>query len=146
MSTVATKIRVGAAASVFAAATAIGAAPVAQADEPASSALGGSLGSALAECDPLSSDCEVAAPSGIASLDGGNPLVQNSLIWFGKGNPDPPPTWLWAEWNIYNSVWPPLQPLFSWLLDFDLEACVLGATMRVGPYGALGVGLTQGCD
>jgi hypothetical protein len=74
-----------------------------------------------------------------ANATGPNPLLQNSLWWFGKPNPTPPPT-------VYDRTFTPLAelpgwslPSYGWFRDIKFEACVLGLATTinntVGPYG-----------
>ena len=74
-----------------------------------------------------------------ANATGSNPLLQNSLWWFGTPNPTPPPT-------AYTRTFEPLAnlpgwslPSYGWFRNLNFEACVLGLgttiTPSVGPYG-----------
>ena len=74
-----------------------------------------------------------------ADATGSNPLLQNSLWWFGTPNPTPPPT-------AYTRTFTPLAnlpewslPSYGWFRNLNFEACVLGLgttiTPSVGPYG-----------
>lgn len=74
-----------------------------------------------------------------AQATGSNPLLQNSLWWFGTPNPNPPPP-------AYTTTFEPLanlpgwsQQYYGWYRNMDFEACVLGlgttVSQSVGPYG-----------
>jgi hypothetical protein len=74
-----------------------------------------------------------------ANATGSNPLLQNSLWWFGTPNPTPPAP-------LYTRTFDPLAslpgwslPSYGWYRNLNVEACVLGLgttiTPSVGPYG-----------
>lgn len=101
--------------------------------------------------DPSTPGSPVVPSAPSADATGDRPLIQNSLIWFGKPNPNPPaPT---AE--IY--TFQPLadlpgfsKPMFGWMEGFDFEACALGfsntTTGMIGPYGTSTTQFSsQGC-
>jgi hypothetical protein len=132
VSTVATSVRIAAAASAIAAATLVPGA-VAYAS-PITSLSEATIGSTLtedtvAECDPALSTCTTLAAAEVGAASSSSSLIQNSLIWFGAANPD-------------------FQPLIgiafpSFGLDF--EACFLGFAIHLSPYGTGFIGLGLGC-
>ena len=85
-----------------------------------------------------------------AAATGANPLLQNSLWWFGTPNPTPPPA-------SYTRTFEPLaglpgfsQPFFGWYKNLNFEACILGVgnttVTSVGPYGTSTSSVsTNGC-
>jgi len=78
---------------------------------------------------------------------GSNPLLQNPLWWFGTPNPTPPSP------AIPPSVFQPLanlpgwsQQYYGWYRNMNFEACVLGLSSTVAPYGtATNSVSTSGC-
>jgi len=151
-SDVSRKVSVGAAACVITAAAALTPMPVAQADPiaplPLASAgsVGGSAGGegALVACDPsVSPDC--AAVASITAFPGGGTILQNRLWWFGPPNPAPPtqtPVFVFYPLNLLPAF---IRPLFSWFADINYEACILGLTLQIGPYGAVSGSYSRGC-
>ncbi len=174
MTTVAKKLQLGTAALAVAASAALIAPMVAVADESDSGS--DSVGSSAAKTPkrenrgakkpatnpsdsaPVESPADApedipSVPTADTSADatGDRPLIQNSLIWFGKPNPVPPT----PQTEIYTFT--PLvdlpgfsQPMFGWMDGFDFEACVLGlsstTTGMIGPYGTSTTQFSgQGC-
>lgn len=86
-----------------------------------------------------------------ASATGDNPLIQNSLIWIGRPNPNPPPVTVEIETFEPLGELPEFtQGMFGWMEDFEFEACVLGlgsvtkGQSVVGPYGTSTTGFSSG--
>ena len=84
-----------------------------------------------------------------ARATGTYPLFQNSLIWFGTPNPNPPPpvgTPRTFEPLASLPGWS--LPYYGWFRDLNFEACVLGLsnsiTPSVGPYGTSTSSLSTG--
>jgi hypothetical protein len=151
MTAIATKVRLGTAACAIAAAAALTPAGVAQADPAAPAplvsqgSLGGSAGAGAALISP---DCVAVggpdctnAPTTFASpgasASGPGTIFQNRFYWFGASNPTPPPGVTLFELRIL--------PNSSWFANLDFEACVLGATLKLGPYGTVSGSFTRGC-
>jgi hypothetical protein len=151
MSAIAHKIKVGVAASAMAAAatlTPVTVASVAHADEVGVSAVGSLAG----KTDPCAEGSEqfcvqgvVAAANTPGSIIRG--VFQNELWWIGKANPNPP-----ARSNVF--VFTPLslvpgflKPAYGWFTkNLNFQACFLGATLTVGPYGTTSFSVGRGCD
>jgi hypothetical protein len=158
--TIATKLQVGAAACVLATAAVLTPMPVAHAGPGAPiplasvGSLGGSAGTGGAalispDCVPVGSpDCAASlAPSANSTfaLPGGGSILQNPLWWFGSPNPTPP-----TQTNVFTfsplALVPGfLRPLFSWFSDINFEICVVGLTLRIGPYGTVSGSYGRGC-
>jgi len=149
MTAIATKVRVGTAACAIAAAAALTPAGVAQADPAAPAplaglgSLGGSAGGGTALISP---DCVLVggvhctnAPSTLAVPGPGDPgtIFKNRLFWFGASNPNPPPGVTLFQLQIL--------PNSGWFANLDFEACVFGATVKLGPYGTVTGSFTRGC-
>jgi hypothetical protein len=119
-------------------------APTADADDDAgvgSSAGKSSRRAARGAAERNAPAADAGAPSARAGAKatGSNPLLQNSLWWFGTPNPNPPAT-------IYDRTFTPLAnlpewslPSYGWYRNLNFEACVLGLgttiTPSIGPYG-----------
>ena len=71
------------------------------------------------------------------------PIFQNQLWWFGKPNPNPPTQ------NVILEFQPVNLPLVGWFFGLfpntNFEACVLGFTTTIGPYGSVTVSTSRGC-
>ena len=147
MTTFATRIQTGTAACVIAAAAVLTPTAVANAD-PAQLPLAG-VGAGL--CDPAtSSACDVvspfAIPSGASSIPTGpSPIFQNPLWWFGTPNPNPPTQTTVFTFFPLALVPGFIRPLFSWFNLYNLELCVGGLTLQVGPYGTVKGSYSRGC-
>ncbi|QYL23744.1 hypothetical protein [Mycolicibacterium diernhoferi] len=157
MSALARKINIGVASCAMAAAATLTPTTVAQA-QPAPapiSALGGQLGQ-LGDSDcvtvsgaPCATAFVAAAAGPSASATPGGivrSIFQNDLWWIGKANPNPP-----ARSNIL--VFTPLsmvpgflKPAYSWFTkNLNFEACFLGASVKLGPYGTTTLSVGRGC-
>jgi len=120
-------------------------APTADADDEAG--VGGAAGNTQRRSARGAAERNATAPASAgapsaragANATGSNPLLQNSLWWFGTPNPSPPAT-------IYDRTFTPLAnlpgwslPSYGWYRNLNFEACVLGLgttiTPSVGPYG-----------
>jgi hypothetical protein len=117
--------------------------------------LGGSAGAnaaliAPSVCDPTTSaDCvTVPVAPQVAStfaLPGGHTILQNPIWWFGPPNATPPtqtPVFTFYPLNLLPGF---IRPLFSWFSDINYEACVVGFTLHIGPYGAVSGSYGRGC-
>lgn len=155
MSALARKINMGAAACAIAAAATLTSAGVAQA-QPAPapiSSLGAQIGSA--ECVPSSTvSCTPSLPTASsAALQSATPggivrsIFQNDLWWIGPANPNPGAR---AEILVFTpmSVVPGfLKPVYGWFTqNLNFEVCVLGGSVKVGPYGTTTVSVGRGCN
>ena len=154
MNKLGTKLQIGTATCAVAAAAVLIPLPAAQAASPGS--LGGSAGggaeliAVTPDCDPTTStDCATTlAPSAAALpslLPGGNTILQNPLWWFGPPNTTPPPQTPVFTFYPLNLLPGFIRPLFSWFADINFEACVLGFTLHIGPYGAVSGSYGRGC-
>lgn len=154
MSALTRKIKLGVATGALAAAATLTPINVAQA-QPApapTSALGAQIGSA--QCVPTATDpCTAALPTASAALQSATPggivrsIFQNDLWWVGQANPNPP-----ARSNIF--VFTPmslvpgfLKPVYGWFTqNLNFEVCLLGGSVKVGPYGTTTVSVGRGCN
>lgn len=66
-------------------------------------------------------------------------LWQNNILWFGKPNTNPP------EQIIFRQVSRPWLEQRGWFKNTSREACLLGVTRLVGPYGTSSFGVSRGC-
>lgn len=154
MNKLGTKLQIGTATCAVAAAAVLMPLPAAQAASPGS--LGGSAGGG-AELIAIPTDCVPTTPSDCATtlapsaaalpslLPGGNTILQNPLWWFGPPNTNPPtqtPVFTFYPLNLLPGF---IRPLFSWFADINYEACILGFTLHIGPYGAVSGSYSRGC-
>lgn len=149
MSAIARKINLGIAAGALAAAATLTPVSVANAAPVIPAPQAGLANSVGAECDETSTT-PCFAPMSIVYPDIDNfgpiPILQNNLWWFGAANPNPP-----ARSNIL--VFTPLtlipgflKPAYSWFTQrINIEACVFGGSVKVGPYGTTTVSVGNGC-
>lgn len=91
------------------------------------------------DCDPVASpDC--ASPlAANSSLTAGTlqSIFQNRFWWFGTPNPSPPTQTTVFQFFPLTLVPSFLRPLFGWFENINFEACILGLTLRIGPYGTV---------
>ncbi|WP_099025559.1 hypothetical protein [Mycolicibacterium palauense] len=154
MSTIATKIKAGAAAGALAGAAALASVPVAQAETFATGLGVGAGDTVAADCGSAtaaaaSEDCLVEETSSSSSslLPGGYTLLQNKLLWWGPTAEVTPALTPILQVKILNFV-PSifgLKNAFGWVEDIDYTSCVAGATARIGSYGTLTIGISKGC-
>jgi hypothetical protein len=155
MSELGTKLQVGIATCAVAAAAVLTPLPTAQAASTPGS-LGGSAGGGAElivvppdECDPAtSSECTTLAPAASllpSLLPGGGTILQNPLWWFGPPNPTPPTQTPICTFYPLNLLPGFIRPLFSWFADINYEICIVGLTLRIGPYGAISGSYGRGC-
>jgi hypothetical protein len=153
MSTISTKIQTGTAACAIALAATLTPAAIANASpvSPATASLGGSagVGSAVVapECFPVGSPaCEAAV--GISASGGAivRSIFQNRFVWIGTPNPTPPERttiFVFAPLGLIPGF---IRPLYSWFTqNLNFETCVLGASVKVGPYGTVTGSVGKGC-
>ncbi|MBB5164308.1 hypothetical protein HNP02_004277 [Mycobacterium sp. AZCC_0083] len=148
MTAIRTRIQTGTAACVIAAAAVLTPAAVANAKPAAPIPMVG-IGSTV--CDPSDSvDCATVSPfaSSSASLVLGPApnILQNGLWWFGTPNPTPPTQTTVFQFYPLALIPGFLRPLYSWFTqNLNFEACVLGVTLRIGPYGTVSGSYGSGC-
>ncbi len=158
MSAIARKINIGLAAGAMAAAATFTPVPIAQAQPvPAPmSALGGMAGELDDEAcvtvtgapcaSALVSSAAVGTSAAATPGDIVRSIFQNDLWWIGRANPTPPPR---ADVLVFTplSLIPGfLKPAYSWFTqNLNFEACFLGATVTVGPYGTTTLSVGRGC-
>jgi hypothetical protein len=102
-------------------------------------------------CDPMGPvDCATVSPfaspsASLIALGAPPNILQNGLWWFGTPNPTPPTQT--TVFTFYPLALIPgfLQPFFGWFSAINLEACVLGVTLRIGPYGTVSGSYGSGC-
>lgn len=156
MSAIARKINVGIAAGVISAAATLSPVAVASADIAAApiSSLSSRIGAA--QCEPTATTAcapvglpSAAAVSGALPTPGGvvRSIFQNDLWWIGQANPNPPDR---AEVLVFTpmSLVPGfLKPVYGWFTqNLNFEICVLGGSVKVGPYGTTTVSVGRGCN
>jgi hypothetical protein len=157
MSTISTKMQTGTAACAIALAATLTPAAIANASpaSPPIASLGGSagVGSAVVapDCVPTGSGkCEEAGVSAAGvSASGGATIrsfFQNRLVWFGTPNPNPPERTTIFEFSPLGLIPGFLRPLYGWFTqNLNFEACILGASVKVGPYGSVTGAVGNGC-
>ena len=151
MSKIASRINMGVAACAMAAAATLTPVTVANA-QPAPApiaALGSQIGSA--QCDPATDAACLAAsavPSASATPGGiVRSIFQNDLWWIGKANPNPPARADVLVFTPMSLVPGFLKPAYGWFTqNLNFEVCVLGGSVKVGPYGTTTVSVGRGCD
>jgi len=151
MKKLATKVHVGTAACALAAAAVLTPLPAAHAASSPGS-VGGSAGGGAELIAPVDPTCvPIGSPACVTpgvstfALPGGNTILQNPLWWFGPPNTSPPtqtPVFTFYPLNLLPGF---IRPLFSWFADINYEACVLGFTLHIGPYGAVSGSYSRGC-
>lgn len=147
MERIAVAARAGVAAGVVALASGLISAAPAQA-EPAAPASTGSLGTA-ATVDGTSpwwlgrSNSE-GAPTLSAASTAATP-AQANLFWLGAPNPTPPDRTTLFSVNPVGLLPGAVQPLFGWFTALNLEACVAGLGVKVGPYGTVSASVARSC-
>lgn len=149
MTAIRTRFSAGTAACAIAAAAAFTPVAVAHADPVAPLPMAG-IGSSI--CDLSSTvDCTTTVSpfaGSSAQLVFGPPpnILQNGLWWFGTPNPTPPTQTTVFQFYPLALIPGFLQPLYSWFTqNLNFEACVLGVTLRIGPYGTVSGSYGSGC-
>jgi hypothetical protein len=141
MNSIATTVRMGAAACAIAAAATVVSAPVAQATPlmpaPTATGIGSALGSATCFVPVFNStECAVGA----ATIPG--------AFYLGPNDPTPPVRTDILKVNpipVFLLIPVLGVPLAGWWASLDLEVCVGGISARVGGYGTLTASLGSGC-
>jgi hypothetical protein len=155
MSAIARKISVGIATGAMAAAATLSPVTVANADTSiAISSLGSKIGSA--ECEPTTTTAcapvglpSAAAVSGALPSPGGivRSVFQNDLWWVGPANPNPPARSEIFVFTPMSMVPGFLKPAYGWFTqNLNFEVCLLGGSVKVGPYGTTTVSVGRGCN
>lgn len=157
MSALARKINIGVATCAMAAAATLTPATVAQA-QPAPAPIGvvgGQLGQ-LSDTDCVTvsgAPCAtafVAAAAGPSATSTPGSIVrsifQNDLWWVGKANPNPPARSNILTFTPISMVPGFLKPLYGWFTqNLNFEVCLLGGSVKIGPYGTTTVSVGRGC-
>ncbi|MGU3497924.1 hypothetical protein [Mycobacterium sp. C31M] len=89
-------------------------------------------------------DFSSAAVSATASSP--NNIFQNQFWWFGPANPNSPtnPVFTFTPLSLVPGF---LKPAYSWFTqNLNFEACVFGASVKVGPYGTTTFSVGRGCN
>ncbi|MDZ7885532.1 MAG: hypothetical protein U5N53_22735 [Mycobacterium sp.] len=153
MSVIARKINIGLAAGAMAAAATLTPITVAQADTTtfAVSTVGSQIGAA--QCVPT--DTVSCAPLAAANLQGASAtpgqiiqsIFQNDLWWIGRANPNPPPQSNILVFTPISLVPGFLKPVYGWFTqNLNFEVCLLGGSVKIGPYGTTTVSVGRGCN
>ena len=159
MSAITRKINIGLAAGAMAAAATLTPINVAQAQPvPAPvSSLGGMAGEldddtcvtiTGAPCASAFVSAAAAGPSASATPgDIVRSIFQNDLWWIGQANPNPPARSDILVFTPLSLIPGFLKPAYSWFTqNLNFEACFLGATVTVGPYGTTTLSVGRGCN
>lgn len=143
MSAITRKIKVGLAAGAMATAATLApvtVAPAAQA-APASGVAGQSL--IQPACVPGPG---VICPAAVVQAAPNN-IFQNQIWWIGGANPTPPPRSDILVFTPLSLVPGFLKPAYGWFTqNLNFEVCLLGGSIKVGPYGTTTVSVGRGCN
>lgn len=149
------KLNMGAAACAIAAAATLTATPVAQAQPTVASAptsaVGGQVGQlSEPECVTVTgAPCAAAVVSAAAVPSPGDfvrGIFQNELWWIGPANPNPPAQATILQFTPMSLIPGFLKPVYGWFTqNLNFEACFLGASVKVGPYGTTTLSVGRGC-
>jgi hypothetical protein len=71
-------------------------------------------------------------------INGPNGIFKNRLWWFGESNPNAPEQGI----SLFELR---ILPDAGWFANLDFQACVFGATIKLGPYGTVSGSYTRGC-
>ena len=157
MSALARKINIGIAAGAMAAAATLTPVTAAHA-QPAAPVPAGVVGGQIGQADDT--DCVTVsgtpcatsfAPSAVGATSTPGSIVrsifQNDLWWVGKANPNPPERSTILTFTPLSLVPGFLKPAYSWFTqNLNFEACFLGASVKVGPYGTTSLSVGRGCN
>lgn len=144
MNAIVQRIQVGIATCAIATAAVLTPTGVAKADPAPPMPLAG-LGSSLSDCDEVDTLSCVLAPGISANFAGPHSILQNSLWWFGTPNPNPPTRTTVFQFYPLALIPGFLKPFFGWFSAVNLEFCIAGLTLRIGPYGAVSGSYGRGC-
>lgn len=161
MSAIARKINIGLAAGAMAAAATLTPIPIpiaqAQPAPAPMSALGGMAGEldgdtcvtvTGAPCASTLISAAAAGPSAAATPGSiVQSIFQNNLWWVGRANPNPPARADILVFTPLSLVPGFLKPAYSWFTqNLNFEVCLLGGSVKVGPYGTTTVSVGRGCN
>jgi hypothetical protein len=144
MAAIATKLKTSTAAVALTAAAVLTPAALARADEDITAASARAIGnSAFLEVAYLDD-------SAGASETPYNAPLQNKWIWIGQSNPEPPAPYailFHLDPMVLVSQLPePVRELYGWFTkEIHFETCVLGASLKFGPYGTVTSALARTC-
>lgn len=153
MSGIAGKIKVGFAAGAMAAAATLTPVTVAQADTAAIavSSVGSQIGAA--QCVPtVGSPCAPLPTASVQAADATpgsiiQSIFQNDLWWIGPANPNPPARSDILVFTPMSMIPGFLKPVYGWFTqNLNFEVCLLGGSIKVGPYGTTTVSVGRGCN
>lgn len=119
-------------------------AALAQADEDISAASARAVGnSAFLEAAYLEDSAEPSETPYKAPL-------QNKWIWIGESNPEPPTPYAILfhldPMVVVSKLPEPVRELYGWFTNqLHFETCVLGASLKFGPYGTVTSALARTC-
>lgn len=148
MTGIADRVKISTAAVALTAAAVLTPAALAQADEDitaaAAQAVGNSAFLATAYLDDTAG--ALVGPSETPY----NAPLQNKWIWIGESNPEPPApyaTLFHLDPMVLVSQLPePVRELYGWFTkNIHFETCVLGASVKFGPYGTVTGALARSC-
>ena len=155
MSAITRKINIGLAAGAMAAAATLTPINVAQAQPVLApvSALGGMAGELDDDACVTVTGAPCIAAAAVAPSAAATPgsivqsIFQNDLWWIGQPNPNPPARSDILVFTPLSLVPGFLKPAYSWFTqNLNFEACFLGATVTVGPYGTTSLSVGRGCN
>lgn len=111
---------------------------------PATGVVGNSF--AQAPCDPSTGAiCPQAVVQAAAASP--NNIFQNQLWWIGPASPNAAGRSTVFEFTPLSLVPGFLKPAYSWFTqNLNFEACFLGASIKVGPYGTTSLSVGRGCN
>lgn len=150
-----TKFNAGTAALAIAAAAVLTPAVVANAEPAGLAPVAQALGAAAAAADDtlvlpfLDNKQDSTARVNAAAIAGApalSSIFQNRFFWFGTPNPNPPAgTITIFEFTPLSLIPGFLRPLYSWFTqNINFQACVFGASVKIGPYGSLSGSVSSG--
>ncbi|MGW0161200.1 hypothetical protein ACWDUN_18005 [Mycobacterium sp. NPDC003323] len=119
------------------------------------SSIGGQIGQ-LDESDCVTvtgAECAGAAAKSVSAAASATPggivrsIFQNDLWWIGQANPNPPDRSTVLEFVPMSLVPGFLKPVYGWFTqNLNFEVCLLGGSVKIGPYGTTTVSVGRGCD
>ncbi len=145
MTGIAAKLRTSTAVVTLTAAAVLTPAALAQADEDITAASARAVGnSAFLEAAYLEDS------AGAASETPYNAPLQNKWIWIGQSNPEPPTPYAILfhldPMVVVSQLPEPVRELYGWFTkEIHFETCLLGASLKFGPYGTVTSALARTC-
>jgi hypothetical protein len=76
---------------------------------------------------------------------GPRPVFQNPLWWFGAPNPNAPTPIVTRTFQPLADLPEWQQPYFGWFRNLNFEACVVGFSNVIGPYGTSTSSISRRC-